>query len=97
MKIRGLGNLIGPIPSDDWVLNFGEKFLHEFLISHDANNLDESTTGLRHDRKHRVSYRMFKPWSDDAGALRIVEFVHEVDDCTCYEMFLFLGLCLEKI
>ena len=68
-----------------------------FGIGHDTDYFHKRSTGLTHDSEHRVAHRMFKSRADDAGALRVVEFVHEVDDCASDEMLFFLGLGLKQV
>ena len=69
-----------------------QKLLDKLLICHDTHNFDKRASGLAHNSKHCVSNCMFKPWANDTCPLRVVEFIHEVNNGACDKVFLFFSL-----
>ena len=97
MKVRCLGNLICPIPSYNRILHFGQQFLHKFLVSQNPHNFNKCRAWFHHDRHHGISNRVFKSRTDNPRLVRIVQFIHQVNDRTRHKLLLFLRSRFQQI
>lgn len=66
MELRGLADLICPVPPDHRILNMRQKLAHEAIVGEDTDHFHQRHTRHSHRGQHRIPRRMLEARANDS-------------------------------